>query len=111
MPGGRNVHLSGSHSCNQGPDSAWGAARLNPRNWVASYRLDGLYFLQARQDFFRKQADALLAFAVRHEAGAADQGQVTEAADLVVELHDLAVDAVGVADKQDAHRHRLFDPQ
>ena len=43
----------------------------------------------------------LLEFLVRHVARPADQREVPEPADLVIELHDLPIDAVGIAGEQD----------
>src|SRR5581483_9939884 len=60
---------------------------------------------QARQHLGREQADALRGFVMGHEAGAADHGEMAEAADLVVEIHDLAIDRLGAAGEQDALRH------
>src|SRR5262245_32647557 len=57
---------------------------------------DRLDLAQTREHFVREQPDALLGLRVGHEARAADQAQVAEAADLVVELRDLLVDAVGI---------------
>src|SRR5262249_59070952 len=89
----------------------WGAAvprALRPTESAPSVGGDGLDLAKPRQDFIRKEPDALLRFRVRHEARAADQAQVAEAADLVVELHHLLVDAVRVAREQDALRPRLI---
>src|SRR5262249_13049564 len=68
----------------------------------ASVDRDRLDLAKPRQHFLREEPDALLRFRVGHEARAAHQAQVAEAADLVVELHDLLVDAVGIAREQDA---------
>src|SRR5262249_30442689 len=63
---------------------------------------------QARQTLLGQQADALLGVAMVEEARAADEDQVPEAADLVVDLHDLAVNGVGVAGDEDAAGDRLL---
>src|SRR5262245_52892843 len=73
---------------------------------IDRHRLD---LPQAREHLAGKESDALFGFRVGHVAGAPDQRQVTEAADLVVELHDLPVDAVGVAGEQDALSLRALD--
>src|SRR5690242_4320591 len=66
----------------------WGSGPTASRK--GSGGLNRSDFLQARQDFLGEEADAFFRFGVGHKAGAADQGQMAEAADLVVELHDLA---------------------
>lgn len=48
---------------------------------------DGREGPQAWEDFLREQPDALLCLRVGHVARAADQDEVAEAADLVIEVH------------------------
>src|SRR5215831_17874317 len=82
------------------------AAVMTRSRSLDRHRLD---LPQAREHLVGEESDALLGFRVGHVAGAPDQRQVTEAADLVVELHDLPVDAVGVAGEQDALSLRALD--
>ena len=63
---------------------------------------------QARQDLLRHQPDALFGLLVVEKARAADKDQMAEAADLVVDVHDLLVDGVRVAGAQDAAGDRLL---
>src|SRR4030095_10254685 len=51
---------------------------------------------QAGQDLLRHQPDPLGGFGVSEEARAADKDEMGKAADLVVDVHDLPVDRVGV---------------
>src|SRR5262245_21034738 len=89
----------------------WMSKRRKPSYIARSPRSvdgDGLDLAQAREHFLRKEPDTLFRLGVRHEARAADQTQVAEAADLVVEVHHLLVDGIGIAHEQDALRHRLL---
>src|SRR5438046_856484 len=67
--------------------------------------------LQPRHDFGRKQPDSLLSLRVRQEPRAADHHQMTEAADLRIEIVDLTVHRVGIAGEQDAPLPRLIRRQ
>src|SRR5215813_13200730 len=69
---------------------------------------DGFDLTQARQHFLREKPDALLRLGVGHEARAADQAQMAESPNLVVEVHHLFVDGIGIAHEQDALRDRLL---
>src|SRR5262245_54767376 len=73
-----------------------------------SGRRDGRDGSETGQDLSREEPDALLRLRVGHVARAPDQDQVAEPADLVVEVHDLAVDPVGAADEEDPALHRLL---
>src|SRR5205085_12640650 len=63
---------------------------------------------QARQDLLGHQPDAFIGLLVSEKPRAADEDEMREAADLVVDVHDLLVDRVGIAGDEDAAFDRLL---
>jgi len=63
---------------------------------------------QARQYLLRHQANALFGFAVIEKARAPDKDEMAEAADLLVNVHDLPVDGIRVTGAQNAAGDRLL---
>src|SRR5215472_15908114 len=63
---------------------------------------------QARQYLLGHQTDALFGLAMVKKPRASDKDEMAEPADLVVNVHDLFVDGIGVAGAQDAAGDRLL---
>src|SRR5271169_400477 len=63
---------------------------------------------QARQHLLGKEPDAFLGLLVVEKARAADEDEMAETADLVVNLHDLVVDRIRVAGAKNAAGDRLL---
>src|SRR6516225_10926063 len=57
---------------------------------------------QPRQHFLGEEADALFGFLVVEEARAADKDEMAEPADLLVDVHDLLIDCIGVTGAENA---------
>src|SRR5947207_6919853 len=98
---------------------AVGRARCEPRRLRLNlllrgggHRIDGVRRdrrgRQARQDLLGHQPDAFIRFLVSEEPRAADEDEMRETADLLVDVHDLAVDRVGIAGDEDAALDRLL---
>src|SRR5439155_20407478 len=99
---------SGSRDKSTPPRPARRRRRRAARGRPVSIGDDGFDLAQPREHFLREEPYALFRLGVGHEAGAADQAQVPEPPDLVVELHHLLVDGGGVTREEDALGGRLL---
>src|SRR5215471_992930 len=63
---------------------------------------------QARHNFLCEQPDTLLGLLMVEKARTADENEMAEPAYLVVDVHDLLVDGVGIAGDQNAAADRLL---
>ena len=63
---------------------------------------------ETRQYLFRHQPDALVGLLMRQKAGAADKDEMCKPVDVVVDVHDLPIDRVGIAGDEDAAFDRAF---